>query len=54
MSSHVYNDIAFVPQITLGFSVTPPIPASPAHMDAGIKIQTHTQTVEENLPQKGG
>lgn len=23
MSSHVYNDIAFVPQITLGFSVTP-------------------------------
>lgn len=33
---------------------SPPIPASPAHMDAGIKIQTHTQTVEENLPQKGG
>lgn len=51
MSSHVYNDIAFVPQITLGFSVTPH-PSLPAHMDAG--IQTHTQTVEENLPQKGG
>lgn len=43
MSPHVYNDIAFVLQITLGFSVS-----LPTHKEAGIKIypasQTHTQT----------
>lgn len=31
MSSHVYNDIAFVPQITLGFSVPPPHPHTQTH-----------------------
>lgn len=40
MSSHVYNDIAFVPQITLGFSPPPP-PQNPTHIDEGIKMQLH-------------
>lgn len=43
MSPHVYNDIAFVLQITLGFSVPPPPPSPPTHMDAGIKIHLHTR-----------
>lgn len=44
MSPHVYNDIAFVLQITLGFSVLSPTPPAPTHMNAGIKIHSCTHT----------